>query len=204
MILPGRALIPRIISHALSPTLQTQPCSVDLTLKNIHKFTSAGTIDFDNSLRERASYAKLPFEPSTSESTRDTGPSDSARANSPLDRTASGVLNTMPHGSLDRVPKSILIQMGSYSVEFNEIVDVPLDMMGQIFTRSSLYRSGAFINTGLVDSGYAGPLGGMLVVSNPHGIRLVEGARLAQIVFHQLTGQAEAYNGVYQQKGFRD
>jgi dUTP pyrophosphatase len=88
-------------------------------------------------------------------------------------------------------------------VEFNETGDVPLDM-AQIFSRSSLYRSGAFVVTGVVDSGYTGPLGGLFVVSNLHGMTLVEGAKLAQIVFHQMTEEVEAYGGVYQGQPFSE
>ena len=36
-----------------------------------------------------------------------------------------------------------MLKMGSYMVDFNEVVDVPLDLMGQVFVRSSLFRSGA-------------------------------------------------------------
>ncbi|CAI7634209.1 unnamed protein product [Penicillium glandicola] len=53
MILPGRSLITRsIIRNVKYPTLQAQPCGVDLTLKRILKWTSPGIIDLDNKLRQ--------------------------------------------------------------------------------------------------------------------------------------------------------
>lgn len=41
-----------------------------------------------------------------------------------------------------------MLESGAYLVEFNETVDVPLDLMGQIFVRSSLFRSGALLSAG--------------------------------------------------------
>jgi dUTP pyrophosphatase len=43
---------------------------------------------------------------------------------------------------------------GSYLIEFNETVNMHLDAMGQVFVRSSLWRSGATIQAGVMDSGY--------------------------------------------------
>ena len=41
----------------------------------------------------------------------------------------------------------------------------------------------------------------MLQVVNPHGLRLFRDARLAQIVFHQMSEAVEGYEGVYQGAG---
>lgn len=49
-----------------------------------------------------------------------------------------------------------------------------------------------------MDSGYKGAVGAMLQVVNPHGITLHEDARLAQMVFHEMSEVVEGYNGVYQ------
>jgi len=37
-----------------------------------------------------------------------------------------------------------------------------------------------------------------MVVYNPQGFRLQKNARVAQIIFFQLTGATEGYRGVYQ------
>jgi dUTP pyrophosphatase len=86
----------------------------------------------------------------------------------------------------------------SYLVEFNETVDMPLDVMGQIFVRSSLFRSGALLNAGVIDSGYKGTVGALLQVVNPQGLRLWKDARLAQMVFHRMSEPTKGYNGIYQ------
>ena len=77
--------------------------------------------------------------------------------------------------------------------------------MGQLFVRSSLFRSGALVSAGVMDAGYHGAiglllswrmvymtindhscLGGLLHVINPHGLTLYQNAKLAQFVFHTL------------------
>lgn len=167
MILPGRALITQsIIRNVQSTALQSQPCGVDLTLKRLFKWTSPGTIDFDNQHRQTASTEEIPFSP----------PTDTAK------------------------PPFLDLPQGSYLVEFNETVSVPLDVMGQIFVRSSLFRSGVLINAGVMDSGYEGAVGALMQVLNSQGLRVYPSARLAQLVFHQMSEKVEGYSGVYQGK----
>lgn len=170
MIIPGHSLITRsIIRNIQSPSLQTQPCGVDLTLKRVFKWTSGGIIDLDNHHRQTASTQEIPF------------PFPNAPSN----------------GNNETKPPLDLAQ-GSYLVEFNETVSVPLDLMGQVFVRSSLFRSGVLIHAGVMDSGYEGVVGALMQVLNPEGLRVYPAARLAQFVFHQLSERVEGYQGDYQ------
>ncbi|EME44586.1 hypothetical protein DOTSEDRAFT_130268 [Dothistroma septosporum NZE10] len=98
----------------------------------------------------------------------------------------------------DGRPKQLHLGSGCYLAEFNEEVDIPLDIMGQVFVRSSLWRSGVLLSAGVMDSGYRGAVGAMLQVTNPHGITLYENARLAQMVFHQMSESVDGYDGAYQ------
>lgn len=91
-----------------------------------------------------------------------------------------------------------MLKRGAYLVEFNETVNVPLDLMGQIFVRSSLFRSGALLSAGVMDSGYEGAVGAMMQVMNPLGLLLFRDARLGQMVFHQMSEPVEGYSGQYQ------
>jgi len=93
---------------------------------------------------------------------------------------------------------SIKLPQGAYLVEFNETVRVPLDCMGEIFVRSSLWRSGVALTAGVVDAGYEGALGALLDIKNPAGLVLHRNARLGQIVLHRLEEKVEGYSGVYQ------
>ncbi len=94
-----------------------------------------------------------------------------------------------------------MLEQGAYLVEFNKTVDTPSSLMGQIFVRSSLFRSGALLSAGVMDSGYKGAMGAMLRVVNPHGLPLFRDARLAQMAFHQMSEPVEGYSGVYQGSG---
>ncbi|KAJ5293756.1 hypothetical protein N7508_008577 [Penicillium antarcticum] len=59
-------------------------------------------------------------------------------------------------------------------------------------------RSGVGITAGIVDAGYEGALGALIEVKNPHGVVLYQNAKLAQIVFEELSEAVEGYNGIYQ------
>lgn len=188
MILPGRSIIPRIIGNVRSAKIQAQPCGVDLTLKRIKTWTSPGSVDFDNSLRVNASTVEVPF-------TRQDEQLQNLPAQSHLTLS-----NNPPMFKKDMYgsQESVMLKPGAYLVEFNETVDTPLSLMGQIFVRSSLFRSGALLSAGVMDSGYKGAVGAMLQVVNPHGLLLFRDARLAQMVFHQMSEPVEGYSGVYQ------
>lgn len=88
---------------------------------------------------------------------------------------------------------------GAYLVTFNEIVRVPVDMMAFALPRSSLLRCGATLETAVWDPGYSGRSQSLLLVHNPHGIRIKRNARLIQLVFITMKSAAErAYSGAYQ------
>lgn len=70
--------------------------------------------------------------------------------------------------------------------------------MGQVFVRSSLWRSGALLTAGVIDAGYEGALGALLDVRNPHGIILYRNAKLGQVTLHRLEEKVAGYSGVYQ------
>lgn len=91
------------------------------------------------------------------------------------------------------------LEQGSYLVTFNEIVNIPRDVAAFARSRSSLLRSGATLETALWDPGYRGRSQSLLVVYNRTGLRLKKNARLLQLVFMRLDGDAEkTYSGAYQ------
>jgi dUTP pyrophosphatase len=88
---------------------------------------------------------------------------------------------------------------GSYLVTFNEIVNIPKDVAALARARSTLLRCGASLETALWDPGYRGRSQSLLVVYNPHGLRLKKNARLMQLVFMRLEKEVEkVYSGKYQ------
>jgi dUTP pyrophosphatase len=93
----------------------------------------------------------------------------------------------------------IVLAAGAYLVTFNEIVNVPRDAAALARARSTLLRCGASLETALWDPGYRGRSQSLLVVYNPHGLRLKKNARLMQLVFLRLEKEAEmVYSGKYQ------
>jgi dUTP pyrophosphatase len=87
---------------------------------------------------------------------------------------------------------------GPYLITFNEVVNLPLDMMALGRPRSSLLRSGVSIHTAVWDAGYCGRSQALLVVHHPLGYRVQRGARLMQLVFFRLSGEGEGgYSGRY-------
>lgn len=88
---------------------------------------------------------------------------------------------------------------GPYQIVFNEVVDLPNDLMALGRPRSSLCRCGVSVHSAVWDAGYRGRSTSLLVVENPAGFRVQRDARLLQMVFLGLDEQVtEGYQGAYQ------
>jgi dUTP diphosphatase len=140
MIIPGRTVLSRqIVCGILSSKHQMQPCGIDLSLKRVLGWKSAGVVDFDNVYRKTSATAEVPFQ----------------KLHIPA----------FEHASLQsQSEESLHLDPGAYLIEFNETVDTPLDAMGQLFVRSSLFRSGALVNAGVMDAGYQGAIGKLIIL----------------------------------------
>jgi len=91
---------------------------------------------------------------------------------------------------------------GAYRIRFLDVVEVPRDSLGLCFPRSSLLRMGAALHCAVWDPGYKGRGQALLTVYNPNGITVEAGARIAQIIFIKLAGEAKGeYQGAYQGEG---
>lgn len=89
----------------------------------------------------------------------------------------------------------------TYGIRYVETVILPTDCGGLCFPRSSLLRMGLIVPTAVWDAGYRGRGESLLVVTNPHGVRLQRNARIAQLVVFRLTSSTTAYAGRYQDEG---
>jgi dUTP pyrophosphatase len=87
---------------------------------------------------------------------------------------------------------------GAYAITFNEIVNLPRNVMALGYPRSSLLRCGVTVQNAVWDAGYHGRSQALLVVYNPYGFRVQRNARLDQLVFFELSEDTEGYNGAYQ------
>ncbi len=89
------------------------------------------------------------------------------------------------------------LEPGVYKVVMNEKVDIPNDVTGFAYPRSSLLRMGCTIENAVWDSGFTGTGSFMLEVHNSDGVEIKENARVNQIVFHKVEESEEGYNGRY-------
>lgn len=83
-----------------------------------------------------------------------------------------------------------------------ELIKVPNDLMGILYPRSSTNRRGLSVDlTGIIDSGYEGPL--TIPVRNntqTQTIRLHPGERFCQVTFEELGSAVKAVKSRYHQK----
>jgi len=93
----------------------------------------------------------------------------------------------------------LILKPGAYLVVFNEVINMPLNIVAIGRPRSSLLRAGATVESAVWDPGYSGRSKALLLVFNPRGIRLYRNARILQLVFLRVLGDVgEGYRGVYQ------
>jgi dUTP pyrophosphatase len=92
----------------------------------------------------------------------------------------------------------LLISPGAYVITYNEIVNLPRNLMALGAPRSSLLRCGVTVHMAVWDAGYSGRSQSLMVVFNPGGFRLQRNARVSQLVFYELMADTESYKGAYQ------
>ncbi|MDD5154932.1 MAG: deoxyuridine 5'-triphosphate nucleotidohydrolase [Candidatus Omnitrophica bacterium] len=90
------------------------------------------------------------------------------------------------------------LEKGTYKIRTNETVNIPNDFIAIAFPRSTLLRMGAFIQNAVWDAGFSGRSEFILVVGNPHGLRLKQNARINQLIFLPINEVQEGYKGIYQ------
>ena len=88
---------------------------------------------------------------------------------------------------------------GCYLITYNEVVNLPRNLMALAMPRSSLLRCGVSIHNAVWDAGYSGRSQSLMVVYNPQGFRLYRNARIVQMVFLSLSREvAQGYQGMFQ------
>jgi dUTP pyrophosphatase len=111
--------------------------------------------------------------------------------------TESRVLSTTSPLVFDGLGRVDLLP-GCYLVTYNEVVNLPKNIMALALPRSSLLRCGVSIHNAVWDAGYSGRSQSLLVVYHPQGFRLYRNARIVQMVFlflsHEVT---QGYHGMF-------
>ena len=95
--------------------------------------------------------------------------------------------------------EKIVLEPNEYVlIETVEKVNMPLDLIALVFPRTTLFRMGASLRTGVVDPGYKGTLTFGLKNESDLRIKIEKGARVAQIIFIKTIGKTVEYKGKYQ------
>ena len=99
----------------------------------------------------------------------------------------------------EKIGEKYILQPNEFVlVETIEKVNMPQDLVAIVLPRTSLFRCGVTLFTGVVDPGFQGTLTfGMKNMSDfPFEIEI--GSRIAQIVFKKVIGNERLYDGKYQ------
>ena len=75
------------------------------------------------------------------------------------------------------------IQPGrSYEIAYENEIEIKTGMAGFCIPRSTLIRNGVFVSGGLYDSGYSGPMGGLIINNSGFPFYVKPGTRIAQFL----------------------
>jgi deoxycytidine triphosphate deaminase len=95
--------------------------------------------------------------------------------------------------------KSFVFEPGKYYlVKTIEKVNLPVDVSGIIFARTTIFRSGLGLFNGIVQPGYCGELTFGVCNLGKGKIKIDMGARVVHITFHQVIGEGNQYRGQWQ------
>lgn len=86
-----------------------------------------------------------------------------------------------------------------YLVTTMEAMNLPANLAGVIYPRSTLFRSGVELHTSITPPGYEGPLTFGLSVSHSEGFRIAVGARFCHIVLMHVRKGSTRYRGQWNQ-----
>jgi len=85
-----------------------------------------------------------------------------------------------------------------YVIRTVETINCSEDLVGFMFPRSTLYRSGILVRGGVIDPGYKGRLSFGIINLNDKPFKLQMGARVANISFFEVKGKVNLYKGKWQ------
>ncbi len=94
---------------------------------------------------------------------------------------------------------SFIFEPGKYYlIKTMEKVNLPVNLSGIIFPRTTLFRSGLALFNGIVQPGYSGELTFGICNMGKSNIRVSFGARVVHITFHEVLGEGNQYRGQWQ------
>ena len=95
--------------------------------------------------------------------------------------------------------KKFIFNPGEYFlIKTIERVNLPINISGIIFSRTTLFRSGIGLFNGIVQPGYSGELTFGACNLSKYAIKISLGARIVHITFHEIFGKGNQYRGQWQ------
>ncbi|KYC46145.1 MAG: Deoxyuridine 5'-triphosphate nucleotidohydrolase [Candidatus Methanofastidiosum methylothiophilum] len=91
----------------------------------------------------------------------------------------------------------VFLEKGAYKIIYNEIVNIPSNIVALGRPRSTLLRCGANVGTAVWDRGYSGRSESLLSVDNEKGIKIFKDARVLQLVFMRTLTDDSLYKGIF-------
>jgi deoxycytidine triphosphate deaminase len=99
----------------------------------------------------------------------------------------------------DETEDSFIFTPGKYYlVKTMEKVNLPTNLSGIIFPRTTMFRSGLGLFNGIVQPGYSGELSFGICNLGKSNIKVSFGARIVHITFHEVFGDGNQYRGQWQ------
>ncbi len=98
---------------------------------------------------------------------------------------------------IDFVEEFVFLEKGAYKIIYNEIVNIPPNIVALGRPRSTLLRCGANVGTAVWDRGYSGRSESLLSVDNEKGIKIYKDARVLQLVFMRTLTDESVYKGIF-------
>ncbi len=99
----------------------------------------------------------------------------------------------------EKKPSFFIFKPGEYYlVSTIEKVNLPLDIAATFIPRTTTFRSGLFLRTGIAQPGYQGKLTFGLKNEGPVEVKVEMGARFVFATFHWVDGGGERYRGQWQ------
>ena len=102
-------------------------------------------------------------------------------------------------GVIDETEDSFVFKPGKYYlIKTMEKVNLPTNLSGIIFPRTTMFRSGLGLFNGIVQPGYSGELSFGVCNLGQADIKVSFGARVAHITFQEVLGEGNQYRGQWQ------
>jgi deoxycytidine triphosphate deaminase len=105
---------------------------------------------------------------------------------------------SLPEGELEGVGDFIFEPGKYYLIKTIEKVNLPINLSGIIFPRTTMFRSGLGLFNGVVQPGYSGELTFGICNLGKSNIKVSFGARVVHITFHEVLGEGNQYRGQWQ------